>query len=333
MNRELVCPTNVAAIRDAIREGRSKGDFLPAVYVLEPTNRCNVDCIMCPNSDFADHELGDIALDEFSRIVSAISPTAELTMLYFLGEPTVHPAFTDLLKIARGGLKGRIVVSTNATKMSSAHIDALIKNTDVILVCIDRWDRESYERIRRGSSFDEVVRTTERILAARGTGSSPLVVVKMLDINPRPGTREAWKTEVTEFQRYWTAKGAIALSGWLNTWAGQFIQLDRLRSQPTPYSSGNRVACADLWFKMVINWRGEVPMCCHNWNSSIPLGDVNTRSIEAVWQGPEVVRLRDSHAHGDYTCTSLCQSCKEWARADELDAYLRLNTDDLYVVF
>lgn len=324
---------NVSALTLAMREHDSSGSFLPAIYVVEPTNRCNVNCIMCPNSDIPDADLGDMTVERFTKLIRMIAPTAELTMLYFMGESTLHPKFPELLRIARHELQGRIALSTNGLQLENRLVEAIVENVDVVIVCIDRWNKNAYEKTRRGSSFDIVIDSAERLLQARSHEDLPVVVVKTLDLS-FPGDLPAdIEREELEFIDYWQKRGAIPLGGWLNTWAGQLSQIKRLSRRGTPYSGIQRSPCADLWFKMVINWRGEVVMCCHNWDSSIVMGDLTTASVYEVWHGPALVALRNEHLRGNYGCNALCSGCNEWATEDELEAYTRLSDADLYRVF
>ncbi|HVB42939.1 MAG TPA: radical SAM protein [Streptosporangiaceae bacterium] len=325
---------NVERLHKAIATGAVKGDFLPAVYVVEPTSRCNLACVMCPNSRLPDSKLGDATLEELASTFAVIAPYAELVMLYFMGESTLHPEFVRLLDSARASIAGRIALSTNANRMTDVQIDSILSNVDLLILPIDRWNPTMYERIRRGSKFEDVVANAEELLRRRGGSPSPTIVVKGLDIDlPLRPEESVVGNEALNFASYWTDRGAVPLSGWLNTWAGQMPNLLKLASRPNPYEGSTRVPCADLWFKMVINWQSQVVLCCHNWDYSVPLGRLGERGLLDVWHSDYIASLRASHVGGKYDCTTLCRTCREWGEPSELDAYLRLNTDDLFQVF
>lgn len=324
---------NLDRLRMAITNAQPFGLFLPSVYVLELTNRCNINCIMCPNSKFKEPELGDVDERSFIRTLDLIAPYSELLMLYFMGEPTLHPRFASLLWEARKRLGGKIVVSTNAFNLSDEVVAALVENTDIVLICIDRWQEGAYEKIRRGSQFRNVVNSAEKILTFRAQSEFPKIIVKSLDISFRDENSESLERESDEFCNYWLQRGALPLFGWLNTWAGQFEYLKKFATNETPYTNMSHAPCADLWFKMVVNWRGEVVLCCHDWSSSVVVGDINANSLSSIWHSEKMVRFRNSHLEGDYGCTALCTKCAEWGEADELESYVRLNKTDLYRVF
>lgn len=329
----LVNPANVEAIRAAMSTGTPTGSFLPAVYIVEPTSRCNLKCIMCPNSRLTPDKLGDATLEELQNTFKIISRYAELTMLYFMGESTLHPSFAEVLLSARSTLRGRIVLSTNATNLSDEAIAAIVAACDIVIVPIDRWDSEKYSKIRRLAVFNDVVVNAERILAHRGDGEVPTVIVKGLDITPRRSDAPIGSSELAAFDAYWSERRAIPLHGWLNTWAGQMPNLVQLSSGLTPYDPVDRGACADLWFKAVINWRGEVVLCCHNWDYSVRLGTMLSDGLRRVWHSTTLQELRRSHVSGDFSCTEICATCREWGEPDELDAYLDPTGERLYKVF
>ncbi len=331
--RPVVNSDNLGVLTDAMNLGLVKGDFHPAVYVIEPTNRCNVNCIMCPNSRFANDQLGDIDEAVFCRIAEQIAPFAELAMLYFLGESTLHPNFPLLLSIARKTPHGRIVVSTNGLDLSDQVIASLVGNVDLVIICIDRWNAAAYEKIRKGSNFARAVACVERLVAARLGASTPTIVVKTLDIGLPGDSTQLLNDENRAFVEFWNERGALPLSGWLNTWAGQLPGLRRLARQSTPYLNLPRSPCSDLWFKMVINWRGEVPICCHDWSSSIVLGDLTKNTVLEVWHSDAIASLRAAHIRGNYGSNSLCSNCTEWGTREEMLSYVNLTEDDLYRVF
>jgi sulfatase maturation enzyme AslB (radical SAM superfamily) len=246
-----------------------------------------------------------------------------------MGEPLLHSNIMSLLEIARRFIKGKIVISTNLTCVTDEISDSLLTNCDIILCSIDRWNAEYYERIRRGASFESVVANTERLLSLRKPHHRAEVVVKGLDINHH-------SDEYTIFQEYWSSRGARPLLAWLNDWAGTFKGMRNAAELPIPRSSQARGYCADLWFKMVINWRGDVQMCCFDWRYAFPMGkqkDANVDWIRSAWHGSKIVELRKDHLKGAFDVTSLCKTCTTWGEATEHDAYVDFNEDSYYIVF
>ncbi len=323
-----VNPSNVAAVRAAYAAGDTAAAIAPSVYVVEVTNRCNVNCIMCPQSSINPGRHRDLTTESAVRLADWIAPYAELVMLYFMGEPTLNADLDEIIDIFRSRIAGRLVLSTNAVALRDEDIRLLTDGRlDLLIACIDRWDGEAYEGIRRGATFDEVVANVEA-LAAECRATTTELLVKALDIKMPLEERE-------RFVVHWEAHGARALVGWLDTWAGQRPNLAKLAStNAAPYAAEERNACADLWFKMVINVNEDVVLCCHDWNSMTVLGSaLSGQSVHQVWGGRELQRLRQEHAQRNFGCHKLCRGCREWGEFSELDAYLSTDAEGYYLVF
>lgn len=325
----MVNLSNVDIVKESYKSKQIKGSFSPSVFVVEPISNCNLSCIMCPNSELTSEALGFMDIQLFEEIIRKISPYAEHTMLYFMGEPLQHPNIIDILRLARKHLKGIISISTNCMLLNEEISTCLIENRiDLIICCIDHWDKDKYERIRIGGHFETVVSNVERLLEIKAKANIDLtnVIVKSLDFGLEQG-------EQKEYEDYWRERGAIPLVGWVDSWAGQLSGLKKIKYKPQPYSENKRKECADLWFKMVINWKGEVVICCHNFNYSIMLGNLREQNILEIWQGEKISELRQNHVNHVFNCNRLCEKCSEWGEIGELDTYIELNRKNLNLIF
>lgn len=325
---ELVNFRNVDLVRQAIRNGKLSGEFYPVVYVIESASRCNLQCVMCPNPKMTPSNWGEINVELFQKVIIDIAPYCEFLMLYWMGEPFLHSSLPELLEIARSHIRGRIVLSSNMTRMDKTLAHSILSNVDILLCCIDRWDKTGFEKTRRGVSFETVVSNTESILAQRRTEDRCEVVVKALDISHG-------SDEYTEFQKYWSSKGGRPLLAWLNDWAGTMGKLRNAAKLPIPRQDDTRVPCVDLWFKLVMNWRGEVQMCCFDWNYSYQIGQYDKKGdwLAHTWQSDKIVELRQAHMNGEWAVNKLCAGCTTWGEEAELDAYVDFDDQSYFTIF
>lgn len=319
---------NVEAIQRAIESGATTGDFLPSVYVLDPISRCNISCVMCPNSRMAQSQFGEISPEVFTDIIQTISPYAEFLMLYWMGEPLLHSNFSELLKVAREHIQGKIVVSSNMTVFDERTYQSLAENADIVLACIDRWDKAAYEKIRRGAKFDVVVEHTKLLLkACEAPKSRCQVVVKGLDIKHDSLEYEA-------FHDYWEQLGAKPLLAWLNTWASTMPGVRNAAQLAVPGENDLRVPCADLWFKMVLDWQGRTQMCCFDWQYANQISDERGANwLKRVWHGEKMLALRKMHIEANYQMNTLCKKCDSWGEPNEHLAYTSWSDDSYFIVF
>lgn len=126
---------------------------MPRRLVLELTNRCNLNCVMCGrnSANFLPTEFQMEWLDRFEPIVDQVE---EVTLMGW-GEPTVHPHFADFLHWAHShGL--RKYFCTNGMRLDSLFTDIFEQHVDIIAVSLDGSTPQSNAQIRRGADFDRI---------------------------------------------------------------------------------------------------------------------------------------------------------------------------------
>lgn len=143
-------------------------DRLSKVYV-ETTSHCNLDCPMCVRHGWRD-PLGHMPLERFERLADGLLPLAKpdgvtLTLGGF-GEPLVHPAWEEMVALARAK-RLRVELITNGVLLDARVADILVQaGVSQVTVSIDGGDAASYERMR-GASADDALGAVYRLRAAR----------------------------------------------------------------------------------------------------------------------------------------------------------------------
>lgn len=135
-------------------------DSAPQRLVLELTNQCNLNCIMCGRNaaDFKPTQFQLEWLDYFEPIRDQVE---EVTLMGW-GEPTVHPDFVKFLKWAYDcGM--RKYFCTNGMRLEQLTSALFAYHTDIFAVSLDGADAPTNERIRRGVDFYRVIRSLEAI--------------------------------------------------------------------------------------------------------------------------------------------------------------------------
>ena len=127
---------------------RTRLDYLPPVFWLEPTNHCNLHCAMCPNSVIERGDGGFLPFTDCVRVVDEISqhyPHGGATVALFLsGEPLLHPELDQIIARIRknGGVAGMI---TNGYLLTAERIERLNQRLR---------ERGARGTERRGESYD-----------------------------------------------------------------------------------------------------------------------------------------------------------------------------------
>jgi radical SAM protein with 4Fe4S-binding SPASM domain len=126
----------------------------PRRLVLELTNVCNLDCVMCgrDESDFSGNFLNIEYLKKLEHILKYI----EEVTLFGWGEPTIHPKFAEILKFLNSHPVRKYFVTNGTTlhKISDYLFDYAV---DIMAISLDGATAKTNNAIRRKSNFDQVV--------------------------------------------------------------------------------------------------------------------------------------------------------------------------------
>jgi len=125
------------------------------LFQIEPTMRCNLHCIMCPW-----HEMraprGDMAWETYEKIVRSFKGVEEVDLTGG-GEPLMHPQLIRMIGLAKESAC-KAGFSTNATLLTHKLSEELIRiDLDWIAYSLDGATAQTYEKIRKGASFEQVV--------------------------------------------------------------------------------------------------------------------------------------------------------------------------------
>ena len=126
---------------------------------IETSFACNLSCIMCPMSAQIKGQ-GLMNYETFSKILPNISLFKRVALSGF-GEPLIHK---EIVKMVYETKKHSVFtnMSTNGLLLSSNLAKELIDaNLDLITFSIDAAKKETYEKIRIGSRFEQVLENIE----------------------------------------------------------------------------------------------------------------------------------------------------------------------------
>lgn len=140
---------------------------LAKVYI-EPTNRCNLDCVTCIRNSW-DEPLGTMSSDTYSRIIDGLRSYDPPPDIFFggLGEPLSHPNILRMVREAKA-LCSRVELITNGTLLSKEVSTELVAiGLDKLWISLDGATPESYTDVRLGAALPEVVNNLYEFRRAR----------------------------------------------------------------------------------------------------------------------------------------------------------------------
>lgn len=157
----------------------------PLEAYVEVAARCNLRCRMCPIIVDPRYQPGPgsqpgLMADEVFDALAPVFPTLKRAYLFGLGEPMLHPRIVDWVARAAGaGVE--VWITTNATLVDQERADALARaGLYRVSVSIDGGTRETYERIRRRGSWDDVVRGLAALGEAKRRFGNPRVYLNVV---------------------------------------------------------------------------------------------------------------------------------------------------------
>lgn len=128
----------------------------PQTMTIETTNHCNLLCPICGRAKMQRHPR-HMSFEEFKKIIEQI-PTLNTVILHNLGEPFLNSDIFDIITYAyKRNL--HTILSTNATILPINKI--LHSGLSSITLCLEGASKESHEKYRVGSKFEEVKRNIE----------------------------------------------------------------------------------------------------------------------------------------------------------------------------
>lgn len=146
---------------EELEAGKTILNSYPRRLVLELTNACNLNCVMC-GRNAADFKPTMFDMDVF-RSLEPIMDTIEEVTLMGWGEPTIHPHFIDMLEIINKH-NARKYFCTNGMNLKKIKDAIFDYNVDVFAVSLDGATDETNSRIRRGSKIEQITEDLKDIV-------------------------------------------------------------------------------------------------------------------------------------------------------------------------
>jgi MoaA/NifB/PqqE/SkfB family radical SAM enzyme len=153
------------------REHKTVLKSYPIKIYVEPTQKCQLNCITC---DFSRRsEKDDMALDMFERIERELFPHVAEVNFYFVGEPTLAKNIRKMIAVS-GKYSYLPKIFINANYLPDDLAEMFVRLGFFINVSFDASTKGAFEKIRRESNFESIIanirklqKTQERIGNAR----------------------------------------------------------------------------------------------------------------------------------------------------------------------
>lgn len=295
----------------------------PAGLFLEPSANCNLKCTTCVTVDYRTRNKGFMDFEKFRQTVDAVRPV--YLVLGGYGEPTLNKNYLDMIRYAKSK---RISVKsvTNATTLNEKMAEDIVASgLDLLNISLDGATKETFEKIRKGASFDVVVRNIKLIVAAKKKQgkNKPAINIDMtifkenvheipamvrlchaeFGIEPvfslfilydKEDKKHLALTDNEEARRLLLEGIEEAIKrGYASSASSLQINLEVLKMKYTKKVTSH---CFLPWLGLNLTWDGRAFPCCYYYDCQVDLGNVFEEGFQAVWNGSRFQGFRKTLA-------------------------------------
>jgi len=282
----------------------------PNVFVVEPTNRCNLTCNICPAHGFPDiktREQGDMPLERYCEIIETISKyltrkgfTRGFVVAHGAGEPLLYRDYIAILLHIRkqGNLKFGFL--TNGIRMMESMAAQILETgVDEVGFSINGIDRKDYCRNTGVDAWDQCIENLKTFwrLANGRFPDVPFIRVQTMVF-------EHSDENMASFIRWALNYSDEVVVQTVRSRTGRQIVPDLHQD------SGRRSPCHRVVSPLTIGWNRDVYLCCEDWHGEKVLGNLDEISMGRILtRRREYIKL---HRRGRYNDIKLCRDCQNW---------------------
>ena len=323
---DAATPDRIVQFREKnLQQYRTLKDHLPlsTPYALniDPTNLCNFRCVFCPTGDDTllkqvGRPKGKMPLELFKKIIDDACEFPEKIKRVFLykdGEPFLHPDLHHMIAYTKEkAITEDVRVYSNAAAITEKKaIAAIAAGLDSIVISIEHVHAAGYKAITETySDYEKVVRNVAFLWEEKQRQNSHLYMyIKILDTNLNDDEKRKF---YADFTNICDDINIETLSGWANTYDRDFLmgQDPNVGIRSNTPRKKDRVVCPHPFYRLVVNFDGQVSMCCPDWAMKGIVGDVNKEHLVDIWNGQAMKEVRLTHLTGQRNTISICNGCQ-----------------------
>ncbi len=333
---QIVKKFNTLVNKIEIILGRQRLFSYPQDVQIEPTNRCNQRCIMCPRNDKLDVPIGDMNLETFKKVINKL-PTIRNLLLNGLGEPVLNK---DLPKmIAYASQQGiNVSINSNCALIDESLAKKLVESGLLLIkISMDSPDPQIYQSIRR-APLEPVIKGIENLVKIRKKKKSQYprlwfnsIIMqqnykKLFDIlrlgekigidSVRFKPLDIWEVEENKEMIVKGTELKETLEKTLES--ARDINVNHnlkrlLKNFDVYYRPKAKIPCYSPWTELYIQYYGGVRLCCEFYSKKYDIGNILKKDFREIWNSPKMRQIRKEFIKGN-TYFPVCQTCNRFQR-------------------
>ncbi|MBU1199468.1 MAG: radical SAM protein [Nanoarchaeota archaeon] len=259
---------------------------------IELSARCSYACAGCPNT-YMKRKKGNMSFESFKQIYGEIEDKIQKVYLWNYGEPLLNPHIAEIICYTKNK-KPRTVLSTTGQTLPMREDLSFLSTLDELIISINGFDSETYSFHQKGGNFTKIVaglRRLKPIMERMGTEYILQTVANSRNINQID--------EIEQFAREYGFNKVVLKS--FNVMDNkeeterQYVPQELLFSRKNPVYKTDKVYPCFEW--MVVNWNGDVNICCWDYEGEIIVGNVLEQGVFDVWESKKMTGLKQRLAN------------------------------------
>lgn len=284
---------------------------------IEITNKCNLNCIICPRDRVLERGYDDMSFDSFKKIVDQFSNLNSITIAG-IGENYLNKDFLRMIKYAKS-INIMVIFIDNFffidKKAASELIDLKIDRT---FCSLDGATKETYEKIRIGANFGDIISNLKNLFQIKKSKKSNFpeigfkYVVNKYNLNEINNFIELINS-ISKPERTTIIFSKILGREDLSTEIPPKI-IDKANEKAKNLNillqweniEKKTINLCSYWLRPYINIQGEVFPCCFMMFKA-SLGNIFEKNFKEIWNSQPYKDLRKVIKKGEVP--SFCQFC------------------------
>jgi len=272
---------------------------LPNIFIIETTNDCNKNCLVCVHKNMT-RPVGYMDFELFKEIIDQIY-LSELVFPFFLGESLLHK---DIYKMISYCKQKKLFCSlfTNGTLLNDEESRNIISSgLDHLQISLNAVEEPIYKDIDPSCTFrfEQTIENIDRFLAINKRAVLTTISILSIEAN-----NKKWEETIS----YWKRKGIDVRFKPFVDWNSNDESIKKF-GKPIECKRNQVFPCDWLWRQFHILWDGRVVPCCFDYDGEYILGDVTNNSIREIWNNEKYAGLRGAHLKNNKKI-SLCEKCR-----------------------
>jgi radical SAM protein with 4Fe4S-binding SPASM domain len=266
---------------------------------------CNLQCPMCfAHSSKRSIDLGNVrgkmSFQKFTTILDVVKGNGTVISPYRWSEPLMFKEFAKYAKAVK--IRGLpLSINTNGILLSEALAEFFVNmQFDSITFSFDAVTESTFKKMRGIFGLEKIKQNVFMLLQKRRDLEYPRIGASFALCAQNQHEKEA-------FVSYWLQHVDVVR---VNKVLDSTFTIERSNMLST------RKPCRFLYDSMVVDFKGNVVMCCLDALGKTNMGNVFKDGIENVWTAGKLSEVRRLHESGQYEKISMCRGCSNWANID-----------------